>query len=52
MTEYTYYALGANGKNEGLQLMHFNPEYRNKILLPSAIQFMTFVYHQMNQKET
>lgn len=52
MTEYTYYALGANGKNEGLQLMHFNTEYWDKTLLPSAIQFMTFGYHQMNQEET
>jgi hypothetical protein len=32
--------------------MHFNTEYWDKTLLPSAIQFMTFAYHQMNQEET
>lgn len=31
-----------SGKEEGLQNMRFNPEYWDKSLPPSAIQFMTF----------
>jgi hypothetical protein len=47
----THYVLRANGKNEGMQLMRFNPEYWDKTLPPSAIQFMTFYYPQMNDDQ-
>ena len=43
----SHYVLRANGKNEGMQLMRFNPEYWDKTLPPSAIQFMTFGYLEM-----
>lgn len=42
----THVVLDANGKNEGLQLMRFNPDYWDKSLPPSAIQLMTFWYPQ------
>lgn len=41
-----HFVLKANGNNEGLQLMRFNPEYWDKSLPLSAIQFMTFIYKQ------
>lgn len=45
----THYVLRANGKNEGMQLMRFNPDYWDKSLPPSAIQYMTFYYPQMTE---
>jgi hypothetical protein len=45
----THYVLRANGKNKGMQLMRFNPDYWDKSLPPSAIQFMTFYYPQMDE---
>ncbi|MDZ7604310.1 MAG: hypothetical protein U5K79_01710 [Cyclobacteriaceae bacterium] len=42
----THFVLRANSKNEGLQLMRFNPAYWDKSLPPSAIQFMTFNYFE------
>jgi hypothetical protein len=45
----THYVLRANGKNKGMQLMRFNPDYWDKSLPPSAIQFMTFYYPQMTE---
>ncbi|MDP3180890.1 MAG: hypothetical protein Q8M67_03675, partial [Bacteroidota bacterium] len=48
----THFVLKANGKEEGLQLMRFNPDYWDKSLPPSAIQFMTFGYLKMSQEET
>ncbi len=47
----THVVLKANGKNEGLQLMRFNPDYWDKSLPPSAIQFMTFVYPEMTDTQ-
>ena len=47
----THYVLRANGKNKGMQLMRFNPDYWDKSLPPSAIQFMTFYYPQMNDDQ-
>ncbi len=41
------FVLKANGKNEGLQLMRFNPDYWDKTLPPPAIQFMAFGYLEM-----
>lgn len=41
--------LRFNGKGEGLQFMRFNPDYWNKLLPPSAIQFMTFYYPQLDE---
>lgn len=40
------------GKPEGLQIMRFNPEYWDRSLPPSAIQFMTFWYPEKSQVET
>lgn len=45
----SHFVLKANGKGEGLQLMRFNPDYWDKSLPPSAIQFMTFYYPQMTE---
>lgn len=39
-----HFVLKVNGKSEGLQLMRFNPDYWNRSLPSSAIQFMTFYY--------
>lgn len=38
----SHFVLKANGSGQGMQIMRFNPEYWNKSLPPSAIQFMTF----------
>lgn len=45
----THFVLKANGKNEGFQLMRFNPDYWDRSLPPSAIQFMTFWYPQKDE---
>ncbi len=45
----SHYVLRANGKNEGMQLMRFNPDYWDRSLPPSAIQFMTFYYPQWEE---
>ncbi len=36
--------LNVNGRQLGLQIMRFNPNYWDRSLPPSAIQFMTFNY--------
>lgn len=46
-----HFVLKANGENEGLQLMRFNPDYWDRALPPSAIQFMTFPYKQFSAEE-
>jgi len=38
----SHFVLKANGSGQGMQIMRFNPEYWNKSLSPSAIQFMAF----------
>lgn len=43
--------LEVNGKGEGLQYMRFNPEYWDKSLPPSSVQFMTFYYKQSSAEE-
>ncbi len=40
-----------NGQKQGMPLVRFNPEYWNKSLPPSAIQYMTFWYPQMTENE-
>jgi hypothetical protein len=45
----SHYVLRANGKNEGMQLIRFNPDYWDRSLPPSAILFMTLYYPQMNE---
>lgn len=40
--------LRANGQGKGLQIMRFNPDYWDKSLPPSAIQFMTFGNPQLD----
>lgn len=47
-----HFVLKANGKKEGFQLMRFNPEYWDRSLPPSEIQFMTFYYPQHSNAET
>lgn len=44
-----HFVLKVNGKREGLQLMRFNPDYWNRSLPNTAIQFMTFYYPQMDE---
>jgi hypothetical protein len=44
--------LKVNGKGDGLQYMRFNPDYWDKSMPPSAIQFLTFYYPQRSQEET
>lgn len=46
-----HFILKANGKNQDLQLMRYNPDYWDRILPPSAIQFMTFPYKQFSAEE-
>ncbi len=43
--------LRFNGKAEGLQFMRFNPEYWDRSLPPSAIQFVTLYYSEFSQKD-
>lgn len=43
--------LKVNGKNDGLQLMRFNPGYWDRSLPPSAIQFMTFSYSLVSAED-
>jgi ABC-type transport system substrate-binding protein len=45
----THFVLKANGKGEGLQFVRFNPDYWDRSLPPSAIQFMTFSYPQLDE---
>lgn len=47
-----HFVLKANGKNQDLQLMRYNPDYWDKTLPPSAIQFMSFSYKQSSAKDT
>lgn len=35
--------LRVNGKNDGLQIMRFNPDYWDRTLPPSAVQFITII---------
>lgn len=47
----THFALPVNGKNVGPKLMRFNPNYWDRSLPVSAIQFMTFWYPQMDDSQ-
>jgi len=47
----SHFVLRANGKGEGLQLMRFNPDYWNRSLPESEIQFMSFWYPQMSDDQ-
>jgi hypothetical protein len=47
----THYVLRANGKNEDMQLMRFNPDYWDRSLPASEIQFMSFWYPQMSDDQ-
>ncbi len=38
----SHFVLQVNGKGQGLQIMRFNPEYWDRSLPASAIQFMSF----------
>lgn len=40
-----------NGQKQGMPLVRFNPEYWDRSLPPSAIQFMTFWYPQMTDAQ-
>jgi hypothetical protein len=40
-----------NGRKQGLPMVRFNPEYWDRSLPPSAIQFMTFWYPQRTENE-
>ncbi len=44
-----HFVLKVNGKKEGLQLMRFNPDYWDRSMPNTAIQFMTFYYPQMDE---
>lgn len=43
--------MDVNGKKIGLQIMRFNPEYWNRSLAKSEVQFMTMYYTKMNEAE-
>jgi hypothetical protein len=47
----SHFVLKANGKRQGYQIMRFNPDYWDKTLPPSAIQFMTFWNGNLTQEE-
>lgn len=38
--------LNVNGKGQGLQIMKFNPDYWDRTLPPSAIQYITISYNE------
>jgi hypothetical protein len=44
--------IKVNAKKDGLQIMRFNPEYWNRSLPKSSIQFMTMYYHVADRMET
>ncbi|MBA4407963.1 MAG: hypothetical protein Q8S54_11600 [Bacteroidota bacterium] len=44
--------IKVNAKKDGLQIMRFNPEYWNRSLPKSSIQFMTMYYHVEDRMET
>lgn len=44
--------IKVTAKKEGLQIMRFNPEYWNRSLPKSSIQFMTMYYHVAESMET
>jgi len=46
-----HFVLNANGRKEGLQIMRFNPDYWDRSLPPSAIQFMTFWDPKMTESD-
>jgi hypothetical protein len=46
------FVLNVNGKKNGLQIMRFNPEYWDRSLPRSAIQYMTLWYPQLSEAET
>lgn len=46
----THFILRANGKNDDLHFMRFNPDYWDRSLPLSAIQFMTFYCPQMDEQ--
>ena len=47
----THFILKANGKNQDLQFMRFNPDYWDRSLPPSAIQLMCFYYKNSSAEE-
>jgi hypothetical protein len=47
----SHFALPVNGRNQGPKLARFNPDYWDKSMPPSAIQFMTFWYPQMTENQ-
>lgn len=46
-----HFVLNANGRKEGLQIMRFNPDYWDRSLPASAIQFMTLWDPRMSEVE-
>lgn len=46
------FVLNVNSKKEGLQMMRFNPEYWDRSLPTSAIQFMALWYPQLSESES
>jgi hypothetical protein len=46
-----HFVLNANGRKEGLQIMRFNPDYWDRSLPASAIQFMTLWDPHMSEVE-
>ncbi|MDO9253968.1 MAG: hypothetical protein Q7U54_00545 [Bacteroidales bacterium] len=46
-----HFVLNANGRKEGLQIMRFNPDYWDRSLPASAIQFMTLWNPRMSEVE-
>jgi hypothetical protein len=46
-----HFVLNANGRKEGLQIMRFNPDYWDRSLPPSSIQFMTLWDPKMKEAD-
>jgi len=46
-----HFVLNANGRREGLQIMRFNPDYWDRSLPSSSIQFMTLWDPHMSEGE-
>jgi len=47
----SHFALPVNGKNQGIKLVRFNPDYWDRTLPTSEIQLMTFWYPQMDDAQ-
>ncbi|MFV0605822.1 MAG: hypothetical protein ACK5NK_08290 [Niabella sp.] len=46
MTNYNDLTINVNGKEQGLQIMKFNPDYWDRSLPQSSIQYITIAFNK------